>query len=493
MDNIISIGNVIRVTLTSAPVGLGTPNVNNVALFTTESPSNSDTFRSYVDPTTIGMDYGTSSVTAKMASNIFAQTPNLNSGNGRLIVIPMLSAVSATRGDLTTADITANLAGFQAVTDGEFEITIDGNAEDITGLDFSEAGTLADVAAIIQKKIGNATVVEVSAGLIRFRSKTVGASSAIAIASVSGGSGTDISGASYLNAVAATITPGVDSSGETLVDAITRVEQEANFSGVLTNLEMEDAVITTTASAVQAKDLIFVHHFVSTASITGICKNIKDASQTKTRCVLYTVDLEEANLMKSAYVGRGFSTNFNLVNGVQTMNLKSLANVTPDGGLNQTQYDSAKENGVDIFVSYSGFPAVLSSGGNKFFDQVYNQLQYKLELEVAGFNYLATTSTRIPQTEVGMDGLKAAYNRINEKFVTNGYIGEGLVWNSADTFGDPEDFKRNITDNGYYTFSLPIAQQAQADRDARIAPVVQIAVKEAGAIHESDVFVIVEA
>ena len=55
-----------------------------------------------------------------------------------------------------------------------------------------------------------------------------------------------------------------------------------------------------------------------------------------------------------------------------------------------------------------------------------------------------------------------------------------------------EDFDRNITEHGYYIYSLPIAEQDQAEREARIAPVIQTAIKRAGAIHEADLIVILE-
>ena len=71
-------------------------------------------------------------------------------------------------------------------------------------------------------------------------------------------------------------------------------------------------------------------------------------------------------------------------------------------------------------------------------------------------------------------------------------IGTGLSWNSSETFGNTDDLRRNIIDTGYYIYSLPIAQQSQVDRDARKAPLVQIAVKLAGAIHSSTVLVVIE-
>jgi hypothetical protein len=59
-------------------------------------------------------------------------------------------------------------------------------------------------------------------------------------------------------------------------------------------------------------------------------------------------------------------------------------------------------------------------------------------------------------------------------------------------YGNPEDHRRNIKDFGYYIYSIPMAQQAQSDRMRRIAPLIQIAAKEAGAIHSSDITIYVE-
>ena len=57
------------------------------------------------------------------------------------------------------------------------------------------------------------------------------------------------------------------------------------------------------------------------------------------------------------------------------------------------------------------------------------------------------------------------------------------------TFGNPEDLARNIKDAGYFIYSQPIAMQNPTERTARKAPVVQIAAKESGAIHSSNVIV----
>ncbi len=89
---------------------------------------------------------------------------------------------------------TAVVATWNAVSDGEFTITIDGVEYDITGLDFSTASDMDDIATIIQTGIrtatGNSETVVWSTDHFVITAKTgVSVTSA-----VSGGSGTDISG-----------------------------------------------------------------------------------------------------------------------------------------------------------------------------------------------------------------------------------------------------------------------------------------------------------
>jgi len=493
MGSILPVSNIINVSISGIPSGLTERSVNVVALFTTETPSGTDIYKDHIDPSTVETAYGSSTVAASMASNVFAQSPNILSGNGKLVTIPLDGSVSATQGDWESADISANLTDLKAVTDGDITVTLNGTDIDLTGLDFSSASDLEDIATILSQRSELVNcIISASTTALTFKSKKVGADSDVVVKQLSGGAGTDLSGADYFNTSSGTATSGANASGETLLEAITRVKDKVFFAGVMTDLEMEDDVIETTASGIQAQDRIFLHHFADTNDIAGIATTIQQATQTKNRCLGYFDNPQSANLYKAAYVGKAFSQNFSGSNTSFTMNLKSLANVTPDPNVTQTLYGSAKTAGIDLYVSYDGVPSVLSTGGNLYFDQIYSRLQLKFALEASGFNYLRQTNTKVPQTEAGMDGLKSAYADVMERFVSNGYIGRGNSWASSQTFGNPEDFKRNITDNGYYVFSVPISQQSQSDRLERKAPVAQMALKEAGAIHSSDVLVIVE-
>lgn len=488
--NVLPISNVINVTITDTPQGLLTPNVNSIALFTQDAPINLESFGEYITPSQVAANYGTNTKTAQMANNIFSQLPNPLSGGGQLVIIPLIASVSATAGTVTTANISANLAALIAVTNGDLKVTINGVATNLANLNFTNSTTLAQIAAVIDAALIDADCVNVGNTLV-FTSHKVGTTSTVALAAYAGG-GTDLSGAGYLNAAGETANAGVNSTGETILAAIARTSQLVGYVPVITTMDLEDAAISAVAAGVQALDNMFLHHAASTQDIAGIATTVMLAGQKKTRILTYTKGIAAANLYKAAYVGRGFSVDFTGSLTSSTMNLNQLANVVPDTGISQTLYNAAKTAGTDIYVNYQGAPSVLSTGANDYFDNVYSDLALKFALEYGGFNYLRGTNTKIPQEESGMDGLKDAYAQVMRQFIRNGCGAPGQ-WNSGETFGDPAIFNANITNTGFYIYSLPVAQQNAADRSNRIAPLVQIAFKRAGAIQTSNVLVVVNA
>ncbi len=485
---VLPISNIINVSITVTPSGATERNVNSLALFTNDAPGNADPYRIYISAAQVAEDYGTSSVTARMANAIFAQSPNIRTGNGRLVIIPM-EAVSATSGTITTADISANLTAIRAVSSGDIRVTVDGVASDLRGLNFTNASTFTDIAAILQSYLPQAKVTATGTGF-SIASKKVGSTSSVTMGTVSGGTGTVLNGSGYFNTAGATTAVGANSTGETLVDAIARTDALVSYTGVISNLNLEDDVIEDTADAIQAMDKIYLQHVSSPTDILGIGNDIKEAGNTKTRILLHTAGQAEANLFKAAYAGRAFSVNFTGSNTSQSLNIKQLATIEPDSYITQTLYEQASTNGVDLYVSYEGVPGIFNTGGNDFFDNPYSDLALKFALQTAGFNFLRQTNTKVPQTEQGMNGLKSAYAGVLERFVRNGAVAPG-AWTSSETFGDPEIFRENVLGRGYYIYSLPIVQQSSVERDARKAPLCQIAVKRAGAIHTSDVIVVI--
>lgn len=284
-------------------------------------------------------------------------------------------------------------------------------------------------------------------------------------------------------------------SSETLAAAVTRTANLVQYFGLMSNTIESQADMLAAAAVVQALNKIVFLVQKASASIApgGSLDLITTGGFSKSRGLYYGATLDvDAIIMQASYAGRALSVNFTGSNTTSTMHLKDLIGVQPDPSMTQTLLNQALAAGADTYVSLQGVAKVFCSGANFFYDQVYNLGWFVGALQVAGFNFLAESSTKVPQTESGMDGLKGAYRSVCEQAVSNEYSAPGQ-WNSPTTFGNQADLLANISQRGYYIYSTPIAQQSQADRTDRKAPLIQIALKEAGAIQSSTVIVNVNA
>jgi hypothetical protein len=287
-------------------------------------------------------------------------------------------------------------------------------------------------------------------------------------------------------------------SGDLLKDVIPAALLLNFFGGALwAGYDPADAEIIAAATACEPLRVkLFASSYLTSAltTTTGLFWIITNATENHTRCLLYTEGgtTLAARKMAAAYAGRAMSTNFDGVATTLNMHGKSLVGITGDTGISQATLNTCIAIGVDTYPLVGGgaqyLGKVFTSGFNGYFDDVYNLDWLVFGLQVAGFNALTTVSTKLPQTEPGMAVLKGAYIAVLQQAIINGFVAPG-VWNSPELFGNPTDLKRNILNIGYYIYSQPVNQQAQAARVARQAPLVQIAIKFAGAINSSSVVV----
>ncbi len=470
------LSNIVNISVSAAQPGVGAYNTSNLAIFTTDPYQSSFGtlgYQIYTSPIQVGIDFGTSSQTYLMAVAIFSQQPNILTGGGYLVVIPYVYAVQS----LALSGVPAS---------GSFTLTW-------TGIGTTAAIQWNATAAQIQTAIEALTgfsQVTVSGSLasqslvINF----VGVYGAIALPTV-GGSGLLTSSSSSI-----TITPSSTTAGETMSAAINRTSGLVQYFGLMSNLIIPSADALAAAAVIQTLNKIyFIVSVTSTdLSLGGVLYSLYSGALTQTRGLYYgnPTNVSQALLFMAAYASAGLSVNFNGSNTTISMNLKTLNSIQPDPTITQSQLTLAATCGADVYISFQGVSKVVSNGANSFFDEVYNLQWLVGALQVAGFNYLATVATKVPQTEAGMDGLKNAYRQVLEQAVSNAYVAPGS-WQSATTFGNLTDFINNIAQKGYYIYSSPIASQTQAVRVSRAAPLVQIAVKEAGAIHSSTVIVYV--
>jgi len=371
---LIDITNVVNVSVEIPPAGFAPYSVNNLVCFTKDTPLISvSNFAVYTSASAVASDWGTTSNTYKAAASVFSQSPNILTGGGYFVVVPMIISPS-----------------------------------------------------------------------------------------------------------------------ETLDEAMIRARSYIYYGGCSYTFPIASDEIALGAIAAESLGVMLFASSHTTGDLegpSGWIYAVQAAGQTHTRCLFYT-DSTQINAFRWGYAGRGMSTNFTASNTTLSMNLKQIVGVTADSGLDQTLVTAAKAVGADVYANIASRASVLSYGANGFYDDVYNLGWLVGALQVAGFNYLAQSATKIPQTEQGMDGLKGAYRTVCQQAVINGFVAAG-TWNSPDTFGNPTDFTRNVSDFGYYIYTLPIAQQHEDDRAARIAPVASIALKYSGAVHSSNVIVYV--
>lgn len=480
----------VNVSLSAVPKGLGAYNTNSIAIFSNEAANFNEPYIAAITPQTVKEAFGSNSLTYKMANALFTPAFNFRTGDGYLYIFKY-DGTNATQGTETTAAladadaVAAKIAKFKAVTNGGLKLTVDGTATTITGLDFSAINTLEDICTVILAQNPD-FYLTVSGTQFVFKSKRPGSS----ITLVTGATGTDLYGTDYFAGATATTVSGTNATGS-LSDAIDTALEQVAFGGVLTTQFLDDATLLDQATLIEAKDVVFFNELQSLKDIAVTGAANKAAGNSKTRLLAYSMGAEEAKVAVATYATIAQSVNFVATDTANTLNLKTLTGVAPDTNLNDTYVLSANTNGVDIYGNTGGYGCVYSNSNNGYTDDVVNALRLVKDLEVAGWNYLRQTNTKIPQTERGMTGLKSAYAEVCERFVNNGVAAPGS-WNTAIPFGNPELFRENIEKRGYYIYSIPIAKQSQVDREARRSPVVQIAVKLASAIHFSNVIVVVE-
>ena len=489
----IALSNVIDISLSMAPQGLVKYKTNNVALFVSKTEYNStEPYIVAVTPSDYKDVLASDSIAVYSANAFFTPSQNIRTGEGTLFIFPY-SFGSARQASETTPQITnAMLQTLKTISDAVLTIEIDGTDYTKSGLDFRQANTTPDIAKILANA-GFDCDISAQTGKVEFLSRLYGADSSIVLKETTGTPTTrDLY--TLLDCANSTSEAGANASGTTLAQAVAEAEQIAYFGGVMTTQMCENSLILANSTAIQATDHIYYEVTRSLHNIETLGNLIKSAGNGKTRLFGYSKTTRhygsfEAKTALATYATIASSVNYSGTDTCLTMNLKELTGILPDNNLIQNFVNSAKTNGVDIYGSLEGLGCVLSNDNNGYTDDITGMLWLKKDLQVNGFNYLRKTNTKIPQTETDITGLKNAYITSLEQGVRNGLIGKNIGWgdDQAIPFGDPEDFRRNIYEKGYYVYSIPVSLQSQAEREERKAPLIQIAVKFAGAVHSSNV------
>ncbi|MCA8492560.1 DUF3383 domain-containing protein [Burkholderia arboris] len=158
MSNGLPVSRRINVTLSLAALAAQGANLNTALILGASTViDTNERMRPYAGITDVAADYGTAAPEYLAAALYFGQTPKPQS------VCIGRWAKTATSGSLRGGALSAAqqaLAQWQAITNGAFNITIDGTARNVSALNFSSASNLNGVASIVQAALESyATVV----------------------------------------------------------------------------------------------------------------------------------------------------------------------------------------------------------------------------------------------------------------------------------------------------------------------------------------------
>jgi len=498
-DNNVNISNVVNVQLFTQPTSAKALNVNVIGLFTDESAvgkvDNFTRATKYFSIADVASDFGTNSQTYNFAKAFFTQQPNPTSADGYLVIGHWRSIdfdAPATNGILTGGQLSEAIVvqTLQTITDGSFNVTIDGGTEQvITALDFNSISTLDDIVTILNSAISDA-VVTISDQKIIITSDTTGITSIVTFLSA-GASGTFIgdtlalatgTGAIKVDGVASSIL-----SAETKLESVIAVQAVEDFIsfGFIDNPIDADSIALSDYAQGQSSKLYY-DVFDDTSNLEKVAGNpvwdIVLAGNKRTQ-MLYKPDGDRRSWL--AYSSRSSVVKFNAQLTANTMANKELKTVLPDV-IGEADLAKTKQTGLTVYTTVKDVPNLFLSGRNSYTDDEYNTIALVDALQTDSFNLLHLTNTKIPQTTKGLLQITDTIKKTLKRFVTNGVIAPG-TWTLPDRFGDLNVFDKEIETIGFYVFPNPLSSQTTDERAERETPPIQIAVKFAGAFHSIDI------
>lgn len=491
MSQGLSIGDVVNVDVVMTPLAAAVRNFGALLVLGSSNViDTSERIRTYSTLDDVASDFGNSAPEYLAADLYFSQSPQPSTlyvgryaqtaTSGRLVG-PTLSAAQQT------------LTNFTSVTTGAINIMIDGIAADETAIDFTGDANLNAVAATLTSAFAGVATVTWDAVYQRFTvtSATTGAASTVAFATAAG-SGVDVAPLfGFLSTQGGRLADG--SAIETLLEGVQAcADKSTDWYGLYC------APVTPQADA----DTLAVAAYVEGASpsrifgVTTQAAAVVDPAQSsdiasQLKALLYKrtfVQYSSSNPYAAASLfGRAFTVDFTGANTTITIKFKQEPGVTAET-LTETQAKAAKAKNCNIFVNYNNSTAIVQEGvmsNGYFFDEVHglDWLQNLAQTNI--FNALYTSPTKIPQTDAGINVLVTTMDSTCESGVNNGLIAPG-VWTgpAVGALASGQTLAK-----GYYNFAAPVATQSSADRAARKAPVIQCAVKLAGAVHFANVIV----
>ncbi|MDU2401411.1 MAG: DUF3383 family protein [Klebsiella sp.] len=294
----------------------------------------------------------------------------------------------------------------------------------------------------------------------------------------------------YIGRWAKTLAEGEAGAVETLLQAVNASLQYTNWYGlaIADSADLVEADVIYVAAAIEASSLSRILA-VTTDDVNVLVAGNTDNIGYKLKAAGYGRTFwQYSSSSKYAAIsafGRAFTVNFTGNNTTITLKFKTEPGVTYET-LTTTQAAAIDSINGNVYVYYANDTAIIQQGvmaNGDFFDERHGLDWLQNYVQTNLYNLLYTSATKIPQTDAGVTRLMTNVEASLDQAVNNGLVAPG-VWNGG-PIGQIQS--GDTLTKGYYVYADAVSSQAQSDREARKSPVIQAAIKLAGAIHYSDV------
>ncbi|HIF6264926.1 TPA: DUF3383 family protein, partial [Raoultella ornithinolytica] len=294
----------------------------------------------------------------------------------------------------------------------------------------------------------------------------------------------------YIGRWAKTLAEGEAGAVETLLQAVNASLQYTNWYGlaIADSADLVEADVISVAAAIEASSLSRILA-VTTDDVNVLVAGNTDNIGYKLKAAGYGRTFwQYSSSSKYAAIsafGRAFTVNFTGNNTTITLKFKTEPGVTYET-LTTAQAAAIDAINGNVYVYYANDTAIIQQGvmaNGDFFDERHGLDWLQNYVQTNLYNLLYTSTTKIPQTDAGVTRLMTNVEASLDQAVNNGLVAPG-VWNGG-PIGQIQS--GDTLTKGYYVYADAVANQAQSDREARKSPVIQAAIKLAGAIHYGDV------
>lgn len=437
-------------------------------------------------------DFGTTAPEYLAADLFFSQVPQ--PGPGTLYIGTWARVATAGRltgGPVPPAD--QLLSNWTSIINGGFTVTLDGSSTPthVSGVNLQNVLNMNGVATAIQTALQliapQATFVWNGQQFI-LTSGTTGASSSVSYLTAAT-TGTDLSAQLYMTQpLAERSASGL--APETPVAALARVDGTGWYAVTFAaSVPLTDAQHLANSGYIEAATDKHVYGATVSEAIVLDPSNTSDlASQTMLADYMRTTLQYSINNPYAicSFFGRALTVNFEGSNTTLTMKFKVQPGVIPEL-LTGAEASTIAAKRCNVYVQYNNGTSIVQEGvmsGLAYWDEIHglDWLANRIQNDMWNLLY---QSPKVPQTNPGVHMLTNTADGGLSQGVINGLVAPG-VWN-APGFGTIT--QGTYLANGWYCYANSVDTQDQADREARIAPLIQIAVKLAGAIHFANVVI----